>query len=407
MSWEANSWAMHQKMKLPQEQLVLIVLGNCADADGVAFSTWPNRDHWWKYLSRVTRLSRSSLFRHVNTIIALGLAKRTFMVLADGARRPTISLDLNAKFDYEKERERYIAALASRHGTESHHETPDDDEAETVENDSPDNEIEDENPPAENESHHETVKSASHQRDCERPTSGNAYIDSRLDSSSQDSPPTPPSGGASDPLWDRFVKAWSEPIGKFALTRSVWDDIATARRGEAITAARGYWAYRAKDPKPKAAVSAQSFLRDEAGWQQWLAYAPDGDTPATINTAYPVNSREGKAICLLYKTAGLQAFLETVMIRKGVVNYIRPMTPRIAALAEAIDDRGVILTHQQAGAWDEFIRDSVTATNRRRLQDGNWAPRPWPPRKDGTWPTAGPPTLTTRDENDDDLRNFG
>jgi hypothetical protein len=44
MSWEANTWAVKQRMKLPQEQLVLIVLGNCADADAVAFSTWPGRD---------------------------------------------------------------------------------------------------------------------------------------------------------------------------------------------------------------------------------------------------------------------------------------------------------------------------------------------------------------------------
>ena len=106
MSWEANTWATKQRMKLPQEQLVLIMLGNCADPDAMAFSTWPGRDHWWRYLAKVTRLSRSSLFRHINTIVALGLASRSMIVLADGSKRPTIKLNLDVSFDIEKEEDR-------------------------------------------------------------------------------------------------------------------------------------------------------------------------------------------------------------------------------------------------------------------------------------------------------------
>jgi hypothetical protein len=51
MSWEAVTWANKQKLKKSYEQIVLLVLANCADPNGEAFVKWPGRDHWWIYLS--------------------------------------------------------------------------------------------------------------------------------------------------------------------------------------------------------------------------------------------------------------------------------------------------------------------------------------------------------------------
>ena len=397
MSWEANIWAIKQRMKLPQEQLVLIVLGNCADPDAVAFSTWPGRDHWWKYLAKVTRLSRSSLFRHINTIVGLGLASRSDMVLSDGSRRPTITLNLDASFNIETEEERYFAATQRPSRGQSHSETENDSDDDESENVNENIALEDENAAEKRESHSETIGNIASQS----PPSGTVSVPParlHIDSSkscSKESPPTPSGGFERDDLWDKFVKAWAQPIAKYELARSVWDDVPTARRGEAITAARGYRAYRAKDPKPPAEISAQSFLRQDSGWAQWLAYAPEGDVTPSISISYPVGSREGQAIILLHKIAGLQAYLDSVMIRKGVVNYIRPMTPRVAALAAAPVSGWATLTHQQACAWDEMLREAIIVQNRHRLKEGDRAPWPWPPRKDGTLSQTGPPDRMT------------
>ena len=127
MSWEAVSWANKQRMKLPQEQLVLLVLANCADPEGVAFSQWRGREHWWKYLVDRTRLSRSSIFRHLSTIEKLGLGQRSTLVLADGTRRPTIHLDLE-KFVDEASYDQIDAdsdpsETAETDESQSHHET--------------------------------------------------------------------------------------------------------------------------------------------------------------------------------------------------------------------------------------------------------------------------------------------
>src|SRR3978361_1367326 len=111
MSWEAVTWANNQKLKKSYEQIVLLVLANCADPNGEAFVKWPGREHWWVYLSERTRLPKSSLFCHLNTLVALGLGERTMQVLADGSRRPTFKLRMEAAFDIDlpEDHERYEA----------------------------------------------------------------------------------------------------------------------------------------------------------------------------------------------------------------------------------------------------------------------------------------------------------
>ena len=394
MSWEANIWAIKQRMKLPQEQLVLIVLGNCADPDAVAFSKWPGRDHWWKYLSKITRLSRSSLFRHINTIVALGLAERSMLVLADGSKRPTIALNLDASFDIETEEDRYLEATQGHSRAESHHETPDDDGADGDENASDGNALQAENAPEKTESHGETAATLSPTHGTDPVPPMGLHIDSSK-SCSKDSP-LPPSGGlrVPDDLFEQFVKAWGEPIPKLALTRSAWDHVETSIRPKAIAGARGYFAWLRAHPKPPSAISAQAFLRDSGGWEQWLRYLPDADgKAASITSTYPNGSPEAKALGVLYAIAGKSDFFRQVMQRATGVNYSKPVTPQLLALAKASPpDEWQTLSHRGAGSWEDFLRENLTVA-RRPLREGDRAPWPWPPSTEGKiyTPEATPP----------------
>ncbi|MBR0871182.1 hypothetical protein JQ633_12495 [Bradyrhizobium tropiciagri] len=394
MSWEAVTWASRQRMKLPHEQLILLVLANCADPSGVAFAEWPGREHWWKYLVDRTRLSKSSLFRHINTLIELGLCKRSMVVLADGQKRPTIRLDLEARYDIDE-----IEASHSHGRDQSHGETGDD---EAVDDEDFGSEISSVDAPSvdvSRQSHGETG-----------PTGGTGpfpivgmHKDSILDSKT---PPLPPSGGTSvpDQLWDEFVTAWGEPIPKMALARSAWDHIATVKRSEGVAAAKGYWAWLKAHPKAPSPQSAQSFLRDIAGWSQWLRYTPNASGAAvSASMAFPLASREGKALTALYEIAGKGDFLRQFMLRNGAINYPRPISPRLLALADAPQrSEWVRLERQQAAAWEGLISDAVTVQVRQRMAEGSQAPWPWPPRKDGNLSAAGPPDslMTEQDFSD-------
>jgi hypothetical protein len=388
MSWEAVTWATKQRMKLPQEQLMLFVLSNCADPDGVAFATWPGRDHWWRYLADLTRLSKSSLFRHLKTIEEKGLCHRSTLVLSDGTQRPIVHLDLSVKYIYEEDE------------SESHHETESTYTEIGSENDSESNDVEDDSEGTSPQSHHETKESAS-------PTGGTNPVplvgphkDSTKDSKS--SPPSPPPGGLAvrDELWEEFVRSWREPMPKMALARSTWDHVPTEKRGEAVAAAKGYFAWLAKHPKPPATISAQSFLRDIAGFAQWLRYTPDGEGGRTAIGLYALDSREAKALAVLYDVALSSAFFASVKRKAVGVYHADPITPQLLALANAGPrENWPRLTYQQAAAWEGFLRGHLTVAH-RPLRDGDHAPWSWPPRKDGAVATGPPGTLMTPEDEE-------
>jgi hypothetical protein len=390
MSWEAVTWANKQRMKLPHEQLILLVLANCADPDGVAFAQWRGREHWWTYLVEKTRMSKSSLFRHMNRLVELGLCERTMVVLQDGARRPIVRLNFLMLFDIDEHDE-----------SQSHGDTGSEDDVLDAENVSDHSGLDDAFGDVPAQSHGGTGPTGGNGAENSIPMGGNEPFpivgmqeSSKSDSKSRFSP-LPPSGGPSavDELWDQFVKAWASPIQKMALARAGWDRIATDKRGEVIAASKGYWAWVKAHPKNKEPTpqSAQSFLRDVAGWAQWLRYLPEDDgTPVSIARSYALNTTEGLAIVAAYEISGCQQALRSFMIRGGMVNYLKPITARLRALATVGRDRDawVVLNHQQAAAWDGFLGEFVTVRLRNRLREGSRAPWPWPPGGDGKIYTA-------------------
>lgn len=411
MSWEAVTWANKQRLKKCYEQAVLLVLANCADPNGEAFVKWPGRDHWWVYLSDRTRLPKSSLFRHLNTIVALGLGERTMQVLADGSRRPTFKLNMEAAFDIDlpEDEERYNAVTAKgSHDSQSPRETGHDHDFEGEENDSDISHSQaDEMEPA----GQSPVGTGNPQP--QSPVGTDPFPVLRLQEDSLTVPkdsPLPPSGGLSlpDQLWEEFVKAWGEPIPKMQLARSCWDHAETAKRAEIVAAAKGYWTWLRAHPKPPSATSAQSFIRDAVGWGQWLRYVPDsGGIAPALKTSYPLASAEGKAIAAAYQIAGKGDYLRSTMVRNGSVNYFLPVTPRLLALSNAPPPaEWVVLDRNQAGAWEGLISDAVAVQVRSRMREGARAPWPWPPRKDGTL-SAGPPAGAIIDDDIDALASEG
>jgi hypothetical protein len=170
------------------------------------------------------------------------------------------------------------------------------------------------------------------------------------------------------------------------LARSAWDRVQTAKRAEVVASSKGYWTFRRAQSKPPTPQSAQSFLRDAAGWAQWLRYVPDADGAApSIMAAFPIGGREARAIGVLYEISGRGEYLRAVMTRGGAVNYPRPMTPRLLALADAPPkDAWIVLTYKQASAWENnLLREAITVQVRNRLGEGSRAPWPWPPSIEG------------------------
>jgi hypothetical protein len=133
---------------------------------------------------------------------------------------------------------------------------------------------------------------------------------------------------------------------------------------------------------------------------------PDGkDPPKPVASGYDVRSPEGKCIIALYDLAGLGQYVRTIMIRDGRVNYQRIISPPVLALADAPPSKDwIALTHQQAGAWEQLLSESVTVQVRTRLREGSKAPWPWPPRKDGTLSSTGPPETLMSDQDAEDFK---
>ena len=184
------------------------------------------------------------------------------------------------------------------------------------------------------------------------------------------------------------------------------------------------WPTSAADDRQRTAYAAENLTEDEqqaalagigpflddlkrhhrkgvpAGWKyleqkRWtlLVQPKAADQPNTGH--HPLTSPEGRAIVVLHDIAGLAQHLRDIRIRNGVVSYPKPVTPQLLGLATndpPSPEEWPALTGQQAAAWEEkILREFVTIQTRRKLREGSRAPWPWPPRKDGTLSTTGPP----------------
>lgn len=95
MSWETTQWANRQRMKDAQTQIVLLVLANCADPDGLAFGWRKGNKHWDKYLVDHCRLSRATIYRKIKELKDLALIDPQVIVHDDGRKQYVVQLDFN------------------------------------------------------------------------------------------------------------------------------------------------------------------------------------------------------------------------------------------------------------------------------------------------------------------------
>jgi len=143
-----------------------------------------------------------------------------------------------------------------------------------------------------------------------------------------------------------------------------------------------------------------------AGWRyleekRWTLLEQPSATPAT--TSWPRDSVEAKALAVLHDLAGVGEFFRKVHRRTdGTVDYRKPVTARLLALAQAPQPSDyATLDHKQAGAWEGLLREFVTVQVRKHLVAGDRAPWPWPPSSDGKIYTSatGPPEVTMTEQD--------
>lgn len=144
-----------------------------------------------------------------------------------------------------------------------------------------------------------------------------------------------------------------------------------------------------------------------AGWnyleqKRWaLLEKPKDGKPAF--TRFEQGSAEARAIKVLHDVARrTEAFFKIWRRPDGSVDFAKPITPQIAALAQAPDPASWFdLSHQQAGAWESLLKSVFEpGVTRLHMREGSRAPWPWPPSVDGkiyTDAAAAAPPLSDDD----------
>lgn len=222
-----------------------------------------------------------------------------------------------------------------------------------------------------------------------------------------------------------YVGTKNVPLERTPIERER-DARAKDRKARFLVSFEARWPTAAADDRQRTAYAADALTEDEhelalagigpflenlkrfgrknvpAGWRyleekRWtLLDTPKSEGPS--RSVFPRESLEANAIVVLHDIAGKSDFLRSVLRQPdGGISYLRPMTDRLRALAQAPPpNQWIALDHQQAGAWEGMLAEYVTVAMRHRLREGARAPWPWPPRKDGTL-SPDNPTMTEHD----------
>jgi hypothetical protein len=365
VSWEALDWAGRQRTRACSTQVVLYVLANAADPDGVAMGWWTRDEHWWRYLMDRTRLKRASLFRIMDELASVGALTLEWRVPTEGGRkRAVVHLNLSV-------------TIVENGENESTSETPADDAAEAPQPIESTSEI-----PAEKLVHdgdriESTTETGSHTNPKKIPTS-----------------PKPPSGAlpsevdekAARQSFERFrQERYPYPIEDEAKTWARWRKLAPADWEIRIGAIAVWTAEQKKRSKTSTPLQAHRWLGDGMQSQpgKWQGYAAQaqGKTAVGMATRYDPTSREGRAIMTLCRIARYDPLLAS-----GTVAIPHPMTAQLLALADAPpfeEWQTFVQRTQPFGAWVEMTRTYLAGRALRALTEVR-APWLFPPKLDGT-----------------------
>ncbi|WP_316229030.1 helix-turn-helix domain-containing protein [Bradyrhizobium sp. SZCCHNR1070] len=184
-----------------------------------------------------------------------------------------------------------------------------------------------------------------------------------------------------------------------------------------------YAAAALSEPQQKAALDGVGPFLDHlqrlgrktipAGWRyleerRWELLTQAEATP--VAKVHPGDSAEAKAIKALHDLVGRGEAFRKIFRRAGdgSVSFPRAVTSQLLALASVPDESAwVDLTHQQAGAWEGFVKPFFDERAvRRHFRVGSRAPWPWPPKVNGELCSiaTGPPVPP--DVDDRDLADF-
>jgi hypothetical protein len=371
LSIEATNWALKQRLRLPGEQFLLMLIANAADPTGVAFAWWKGRDHWWTYLVERSRMSKASVFKHLKTLEEeYKLGERVAQPTQDGSYRPVMHLDM-AK----------LVIISELRIEESDDDRTDPSPTVGLAQNSQSNDRTDPSP---------TVglaqNSQSNDRTDPSPTVGLHIEDSKtLDSI----PPSPPQAGG-ECVDDEGLEKWitqvrvlyPEPITNVPKLRMAGRVLNDTEREERLTAIKGYAAFIAEKKragKPRAVMNADKFVRE--GFEGFLEGGHKAVEIAEMRQV-PLTSPEGRAMVALYAIAGAPLF-KFEMGGDLCCNVRGALDAQALALADAPPrQEWALVTGNQAAAWAGFARSAIGKLVLWR--DGLRVPWPWPPRKDGS-----------------------
>jgi len=394
MSIRAMNWAMEQATGDPRAQCLLYVIADSANTDGIA---WPSAD----WMAAKSQQSRATVYRRLEILQAAGLLVtfprwiddegKIWNAAALGRRRtsPEIRLQFGV----------FVKRI----------DIPQDDDNDR------------EKPSAQSQAETGVSHDSDGPVSPERQGSSHCGNDNHNPNLEEDSPP-PPKGGAVDDGWEDFEKAWHEPILRQSIAQRVWSALTAEERSIAIKAAKGYITWRKGQKKPPNIINAHTFLREREAWPRFAELAPREAEQPIFETQ---GSDGWRARCVIEVIAGNAPPQALPHRTAGNGRYFaQPLSPAMLALAQFADEdpeTWLLLQEgtQQCGAWKEFLgiqAHYVTVGHKRHeITPGQWvedwpikqhglrAPRQWPPRKDGTLSTAGPPeTLMT----EQDMRDF-
>lgn len=146
------------------------------------------------------------------------------------------------------------------------------------------------------------------------------------------------------------------------------------------------------------------------GQKPWtLLDQAKAQAPATL-ALLAHDSEAAKAVRVAYEVANRLAAVHGFMrSQDGGVWYRPAVTPQLLAMAKAAPSaEWATLEYQQAGAWNNFLKEFVTLEVWSRLHAGSRAPWPWPPGIDGKiYAGTGPPENLMTAEDVKDLNQLG
>lgn len=394
MSIVAMNWALQQRLPTTAHQVILYVIADSADPDGVTQHCKPD------YLGPRARVSRPNLFRKMRDLEEYGLLARRKYYDEHGRACYEIRLNFGAVVDIP---------IYSRSSAD--HEDGDAADASEQLNETP-------------ESHRETLVSADQSLTQEEPKS---HCGDCISPPVSKNPPQPPLGGsrsaAQDQQSERCAAAWARFREHYPGIGTM-DQDAAREEFDRLSADDAEWAaealghYRAEIAKlKKPPKNAHLWLRKGMFRNYARGAKPSGDAEAPELPWITDGSDTDLVVTWLYRRAGVpRPFVVVGQDGKRGYRARRPIGPDALAMTAHVDDRiwrmqsseeaGPLRPPQRVWLWPFYPQGSAEfAAWQRRFREwtgsglpietdetgrqGIRAPRPWPPRKDGTWTSDG------------------